>query len=186
MAQTPSVMVDLGRQAPDFSLPDTKTNKLMSLGQAKGSKGTVIMFLCNHCPYVKHVNDQLIKLSNDYTPLGISFVAINSNDTEAFPEDGPEEMKRVAEALGYPFPYLFDSTQEVARAYEAACTPDFFVYNKSLRLVYRGQLDYARPKNDKPVDGVSIRKALDDLLNGRPIEPNQIPSVGCNIKWKTG
>lgn len=142
------------------------------------------MFICNHCPYVKHVNKELTRLANDYLPKGVNFIAINSNDVENYPDDSPENMKKTALAEGYPFPYLFDETQEVAKAYQAACTPDFFVFDANLVLVYRGQLDDSRPGNQVEVTGNSIRKALDSLLADQPIKFEQKPSLGCNIKWK--
>jgi thiol-disulfide isomerase/thioredoxin len=184
MAQTLSNMVPLGTTASDFILPDTISGKILSLSELKSNKGTLIMFICNHCPFVKHVNKELVRLANDYIPKGISFIAISSNDVTNYPEDSPEKMKEVAQALRYPFPYLYDESQEVARAYGAACTPDFFIYDKSLKLVYRGQLDDSRPSNGIPVSGKDIRAALDCLLAGKPISHEQKPSMGCNIKWK--
>ncbi len=185
MAATPSVMVPLGTPAPDFTLPDAVSGEMKSLRELQGEKGTVVMFICNHCPYVKHIQKELVEVAKEYIPKGIAFIAINSNDPEQYPEDSPENMKRVAEALGYPFPYLFDETQEVAKAYQAACTPDFFVYDAQLRLVYRGQFDDARPGNQEPVTGKDLRAALDALLKGRTIpEDQQKPSIGCNIKWR--
>ena len=142
------------------------------------------MFICNHCPFVKHVNEALVKLANDYIPKGISFIAISSNDVVNFPEDSPEKMKQTAKELGYSFPYLYDESQEVARAYDAACTPDFFIYDKNLKLVYRGQLDDSRPSNGLPVTGKDIRSAFDLLLAGKNVPAEQMPSIGCNIKWK--
>ena len=184
MAQTPSVMVELGTNAPHFNLPDTISGKQIDLNQIKSDKATVIMFICNHCPYVKHVNVELVKLANDYIPKGISFVAISSNDVVNYPDDSPEKMKEAAQTLGYPFPYLYDETQEVAKAYDAACTPDFYIYDKDLKLVYRGQLDDSRPKTDIPVTGKDIRQALDNILEGKEVSEDQKPSIGCNIKWK--
>lgn len=184
MAQTPSIMIDLGTTAPYFNLSDTVSGKQISLNEIKSDKATVIMFICNHCPYVKHVNAELVKLANDYIQKGISFVAISSNDVVNYPEDSPEKMKEHALIAGYPFPYLYDETQEVAKAYNAACTPDFYIYDKDLKLVYRGQLDDSRPKNDLPVTGKDIRSALDNILAGKPVDENQKPSIGCNIKWK--
>lgn len=184
MAQTPSTMVSLGTKAPNFSLPDTVSGKNLSLENLKSEKATVIMFICNHCPFVKHVNKELVRLANDYIPKGISFIGISSNDVANYPEDSPEKMKQVAKELGYPFPYLYDESQEVARAYDAACTPDFFIYDKELKLVYRGQLDDSRPSNGIPVTGKDIRAALDCLLGGKLISSEQKPSIGCNIKWK--
>ncbi|NOZ62516.1 MAG: thioredoxin family protein [Calditrichaeota bacterium] len=185
MAETLSTMaLKLGETAPDFNLPDVVSGKNLSLAELKSDKATVIMFICNHCPFVKHVQEELVKLTNDYIPRGVSFVAINSNDVEAYPDDSPEEMKRLAEKLKFPFPYLYDETQKVARAYRAACTPDFFIFDKDLKCVYRGQLDDSRPGNNIPVTGKDIREALAAILAGKPVNPNQKPSIGCNIKWK--
>jgi peroxiredoxin len=184
MADTPSVMVDLGTKAPDFTLEDVVSGEKKSLSKLKSDKATVIMFICNHCPFVKHVQDELVRLANDYIPKGVSFVAISSNDADNYPQDSPEKMKEVAEEKGYPFPYLFDETQEVAKAYQAACTPDFYIYDGDLKLVYRGQLDDSRPGNNEPVNGKDIRAALDNILAGKPVDEHQKPSIGCNIKWK--
>ena len=184
MVLTPSTMVSLGSNAPDFELPDTVSGQNMSLGELKSDVATVIMFICNHCPYVKHVQSGLVELANDYLPKDVKFIAINSNDVANYPEDSPENMKAVAERLGYPFPYLFDETQEIAKAYDAACTPDFFIYDKDLKLIYRGQMDDSRPGNGKPVTGDDIRNALDKILSGNNVIENQVPSIGCNIKWK--
>lgn len=184
MARTPSTMIPLGTRAPEFSLPDTISGKELSLNDVKGEKGTLVMFICNHCPYVLHVNEQLVHLGNDYQPNGIKLVAINSNDVSKYPEDSPEKMKKVAARLGYTFPYLYDETQEVAKAYDAACTPDFFLFDAEMRLVYRGQLDGARPGNDEPVTGHDLREAMDALLYGEEIPQDQKPSLGCNIKWR--
>jgi thiol-disulfide isomerase/thioredoxin len=184
MARTPSVMTPLGKKAADFILPDTISGVELSLLEMKGRVATVIMFICNHCPFVKHVNPQLVKLANDYKNKGISFIAISSNDVAGYPEDGPEQMKRVAEQLKYPFPYLYDATQEVAKIYEAACTPDFFIYDADMILAYRGQLDDSRPGNGKPLTGADIRNALDHLIKGQPVSEDQKPSIGCSIKWR--
>jgi len=143
------------------------------------------MFICNHCPFVKHVNLQIVKLANDYIPKGIAFIAISSNDAKLYPEDSPEKMKEYAARLSYPFPYLYDNSQEVAKAYDAACTPDFFIFDRELKCVYRGQLDDSRPSNNNPVTGIDIRKALDAILSGKGVSKDQKPSIGCNIKWKT-
>jgi thiol-disulfide isomerase/thioredoxin len=156
----------------------------MSLDELKSDQATVIMFICNHCPFVKHVNAQLVQLAHDYQPKGVIFVAISSNDIENYPEDAPEKMKIYAEKLGYPFPYLYDEFQEVARDYKAACTPDFYIFDSDLKLVYRGQLDDSRPQSDIPVTGADIRAALDNILMGNPVSAHQKPSLGCNIKWK--
>jgi len=142
------------------------------------------MFICNHCPFVKFVNEQLVQLASDYQPKGISFIAINSNDADNYPEDSPEKMKEYANKLNYPFPYLFDSTQEIAKAYDAACTPDFYIFDKDKKCVYRGQLDDSRPSNGKSTTGADMRNALDAILAGKEVSKNQLPSIGCNIKWK--
>ncbi len=184
MARTESNMLPLGTPAPDFSLPDAVSLNQMALKDIRGKKGTVVMFICNHCPYVKHVNDELIRICNDYRVTGFGFVAINSNDALQYPEDAPLEMWRTAQRLGYPFPYLYDETQEVAKAYKAACTPDFYLFNAQLKLVYRGQLDNSRPGNGIPVNGRDLREALDNILNNNPQRKDQKPSMGCNIKWK--
>ena len=185
MARTPSVMIPLGSKANDFLLPDTKTGTPVSLSKAKGNKGTVIMFICNHCPFVKHVNAELVRIANDYSGKGFSFISISSNDAQQYPEDGPDAMKKVASELKYPFPYLYDELQDVAKAYQAACTPDFFIYDKDLNLVYRGQLDSSRPGNDIPLTGKDMRAALDNIINNKPVSEDQIPSIGCNIKWRS-
>lgn len=177
-------MIPLGTTAPDFSLPDVVSGKRYSLHDLKGDKGTVIMFICNHCPFVKHINPELVKLANDYMEQGFKFIAISSNDAQSHPEDGPEKMKEQALALGYPFPYLYDESQDVARAYDAACTPDFYIFDVLMKLVYRGQLDDSRPGNNIPLSGKDIRLALDELYIGREVPPQQRPSIGCNIKWK--
>ncbi len=174
----------LGFNAPDFNLPDTVSGENKSLNDLKGEKGTVVMFICNHCPYVIHVNEQLVALSNDYIPKGISFIAISSNDVVNYPADHPDKMKTVAEKEGYPFPYLYDESQAVAKAYDAACTPDFSVFDDELMCVYRGQLDNSRPNSGIPVTGTDLRNALDALLKGEPINEVQYPSLGCSIKWK--
>lgn len=184
MAATPSTMLPLGTGAPPFNLPDTISGKMVSLDEQKSDQATVIMFICNHCPFVKHVQGQLVQLAKDYQPQGISFLAISSNDIVAYPEDAPPHMKAVAERMGYPFPYLFDETQAVAKAYKAACTPDFYIFDRQLKCVYRGQLDDSRPGNDIPVTGRDLRNALDAILAGQPVDPTQKPSLGCNIKWK--
>lgn len=184
MAATPSTMVELGTTAAGFSLPDSVTGKTLSLQYLKGKKGTAIMFICNHCPFVKHINEEIVKIAKEFSAKGISFIAISSNDVENYPEDSPEKMKEVALRLGYPFPYLYDETQKVAKSYDAACTPDFFVYDQYLSLVYRGQLDDSRPGNKIPVTGKDLRSALEALIQGKPISKDQKPSIGCNIKWK--
>lgn len=184
MAETPSNMLSLGTVAPDFNLPDTVSGKNLALDELKSDKATVIMFICNHCPYVLHVNDELVKLAKDYQKKGISFVAISANDVVNYPQDSPKKMNQTAAALGYPFPYLYDETQEVAQAYKAACTPDFYIFDGELKLVYRGQLDESRPNSGIPVTGKDIRAALENILADAPVSEDQVPSMGCNIKWK--
>ncbi len=184
MANTESKMLPLGTKAPDFTLIDAVSDNPFSLKDVRGKKGTVVMFICNHCPYVKHVNDEIVRLSNDYRVTGFGFVAINSNDIIKYPEDSPAEMWRTAQKHSYPFPYLYDETQEVAKAYDAACTPDFYLFDAYLKLVYRGQLDNSRPGNGIPVNGRDLREALDSLLSNNPQRKDQKPSMGCNIKWK--
>ncbi len=184
MARTESKMLPLGTVAPDFTLMDTVTLNTVSLKDVRGKKGTVVMFICNHCPYVKHVNEEIVRISNDYRVPGFGFVAINSNDVEKYPEDSPLEMWRTAQRIGYPFPYLYDKTQEVAKAYDAACTPDFYLFDAQLKLVYRGQMDNSRPGNGIPVNGRDLREALDNIMNNNPQRKDQKPSMGCNIKWK--
>jgi len=183
MALTPSNMLSLGTKAPNFSLLDTISGTTISLNNQKGTHGTVIMFICNHCPFVIHVNDGIVKLANDYQAKGIRFIAISSNDVENYPADAPHLMKLNAEKYSFPFPYLYDNTQEVAKAYDAACTPDFYIFDNDLKLVYRGQLDDSRPNNGIPVTGQDMREALDTLLKGEQISENQKPSIGCGIKW---
>ncbi|MBU2649517.1 MAG: thioredoxin family protein [Bacteroidetes bacterium] len=177
--------IPLGFSAPDFNLPDVVSGRKLSLNDLKSEKATVIMFICNHCPYVNYVIQGIVDLANDYIPLGVSFIAINSNDVEKYPDDHPDLMKDVATRLQFPFPYLFDEDQETARAYNAACTPDFNIFDGMMRCVYRGQLDDARPGNNEPVTGKDIRNALNAILEGREITEEQKPSVGCSIKWKT-
>lgn len=184
MALTPSNMLPLGTLAPDFELPDTVSGKHLGLQQLKSDVATVIMFICNHCPYVKHVQHELVKLAKDYQTKKVSFIAINSNDITNHPDDAPDKMRETAEKLGYTFPYLFDESQKIAKAYQAACTPDFYVFDKHLCCRYRGQLDESRPGNGIPVTGKDLRAALDHLISNTPIDPQQKPSMGCNIKWK--
>lgn len=184
MSLTPSNMMPLGTKAPDFTLLDTITNKAVNLSDIRGEKGTVVMFICNHCPFVKHVNEELVRLANDYRVTGFGFVAISSNDVENYPQDGPAEMWKNARKHNFSFPYLYDESQEIAKAYNAACTPDFYLFDDSLKLVYRGQLDNSRPGNGIPVNGRDLREALDNILNNNPQRKDQKPSIGCNIKWK--
>jgi thiol-disulfide isomerase/thioredoxin len=184
MARTPSNMLPIGTKAPDFHLTDTISEKKMTLMEVKGAIGTVVMFICNHCPFVKHVNHEIVLLARNYQPKGIGFVAISSNDVANYPQDAPHLMKENALAEKYPFPYLYDETQETAKDYDAACTPDFYLFDASLKLVYRGQLDDSRPGNGIPVTGSDLRNALDRLIQNEPISLDQKPSIGCNIKWK--
>jgi peroxiredoxin len=184
MAFTESNMLPLGTAAPDFKLPDTVSGKTLALRDIVGSRATVIIFSCNHCPYVIHVNPEIVRLANDYLPKGVGFVAISANDVENYPADAPDKMKLLAQTAGYPFPYLYDETQAVAKAYDAACTPDFYVFDEKMRLAYRGRLDGSRPKNDLPLTGRDLRAALDAVLSGEAPVAKQYPSGGCNIKWK--
>jgi len=185
MVRTPSTMLPLGTVAPDFSLPNVD-GSIVDYAAAAGTHGTVVMFICNHCPFVKHVADQLAALGREYQTRGIGFVAISSNDVATHPADSPEQMVAEADERGYTFPYLYDETQDVAKAYHAACTPDFYLFDADRRLVYRGQLDPSRPGGDVPVTGSDLRAAIEALLAGRPPLAEQVPSLGCNIKWKPG
>ncbi len=185
MTLTPSTMLPLGTSAPDFTLPDT-TGQQVSLDDFKDKRALLVMFICNHCPYVRHVKGELVALARAYQEKDVGVVAINSNDVANYPDDSPERMQEEVKQTGYPFPYLFDETQEVAKAYKAACTPDFYVFDQERKLVYRGQLDDSRPDSGTPVSGADLRAALDALLAGAPIEQDQKPSVGCNIKWRQG
>lgn len=186
MALTPSTMLPLGTKAPDFQLPDVVSGKMVSLEDFSTAPALVVMFICNHCPYVKHLKKGLVDLAQDYFMKEVKFVAISSNDALEYPEDEPEKMAEEAKALGYPFPYLYDETQAIAKAYHAACTPDFFVFDPKQQLVYRGQFDDSRRGNQIPVTGKDLRAALDALMKGQLISPDQKPSIGCNIKWKSG
>jgi thiol-disulfide isomerase/thioredoxin len=184
MAYIESNMRPIGTTAPAFSLPDTVSGKMLTYDDIKGIEGTIVMFLCNHCPYVIHVNSELVRVANDYSAKGIKAVAISSNDVINYPDDTPDKMNIVAKVLRYPFPYLYDETQEIAKAYDAACTPDIYVFDKNQKLFYRGRLDDSRPKNTNPLTGSDLRNALDDLLLGKNPPEKQYPSGGCNIKWK--
>ncbi|HYD92169.1 MAG TPA: thioredoxin family protein [Flavobacterium sp.] len=185
MANTLSNMLPLGTIAPAFYLRDTNSNDSFSFAQLKGEKGTLVMFICNHCPFVHHVLDEIIMIANDYRVQGIGIIAISSNDPVKYPMDAPDKMTEFAFQNNFSFPYLFDETQEVAKAYDAACTPDFYVFDSQDRLVYRGQMDDSRPGNNIPLSGSDLRTAIDGVLYNRPIPQNQKPSMGCNIKWKT-
>jgi peroxiredoxin len=185
MALTPSTMLPLGTPAPAFRLPDT-TGKPVALDDFKAAPALVVIFMCNHCPYVKHLRDGLAQFARDYLPRGVGIVGINANDVQNYPADSPAKMAEEAAAAGYLFPYLFDEAQTVAKAYHAACTPDFYLFDRNQRLVYRGQFDDSRPGNGLPVTGRDLRQALDTVLAGKAVSPNQQPSIGCNIKWKPG
>lgn len=185
MSLTSSTMLPLGSQAPAFRLPDT-TGRMVSLEDFKDATALLVMFICNHCPYVKHIRSGLARLARDYQARGVAMVAINANDVDRYPDDSPERMREEAASAGYTFPYLYDETQLVAKTYRAACTPDFYVFDRQRQLVYRGQMDDSRPNSGKPVTGADLRAALDAVLDGRPVSANQKPSAGCNIKWKPG
>jgi len=184
MARTPSNMVPIGFNAPAFELYDTNSKKILKSNDLFGEKCTLIMFICNHCPFVVHINKEIVEMAKYYQKKGISFIAISSNDIINYPEDSPEKMSQVVSNEGYTFPYLFDENQQVAIEYDAACTPDFYVFDKNKRLIYRGQLDDSRPGNNIPVNGKDIREVFDCILNLKKIPENQKPSIGCSIKWK--
>ncbi len=184
MAATPSNMLPLGTEAPDFTLPDTLTGNAVSLNEIASDKATVVMFICNHCPYVIHIIDETVAFAKKYQEKGVGFIAISSNDIENYPMDAPDKMKVFAEEKGFTFPYLYDESQDVAKAYDAACTPDIYLFDKDKKLVYRGQFDGSRPQSGKPVTGEDLGAAIDALLIGEEVSSNQIPSIGCNIKWK--
>jgi len=184
MSRTSSNMLPLGTKAPDFILFDTVSEKLLNLEELKGEKATVILFICNHCPFVMHLNHEIVKIANKYQDSGVSFVAISSNDIANYPQDAPYLMQQVAKDMKYPFPYLYDETQEVATSYDASCTPDIYVFDWDLILVYRGQIDDSRPENKLPVNGKDLRNALHAIITGKEITGIQKPSIGCSIKWK--
>ncbi len=186
MALTPSTMLELGTKAPDFSLLDVNTNKTVTLSDFQACPALLVMFICNHCPYVKHVREGLALLTSEYLGRGVGIVGISSNDVVTHPADGPREMAQEAIQAGYRFPYLFDETQKVAHAYHAACTPDFFLFDGQQRLVYRGQMDDSRPGNGIPVTGKDLRAAMEAVLAHQPVGKDQRPSIGCNIKWRAG
>ncbi len=183
MAMTPSNMMPLGTEAPNFNLPDTLSDTNKSLHAIKGKRGTLVAFICNHCPFVIHINPELSKMAKEYQEKGIGFVAISSNDIENYPQDAPHLMKQTAHEYGYTFPYLYDESQAIAKAYDAACTPDFYLFDEVLQLVYRGQLDDSRPGNGQAVTGKDVRTAMNALLENKTINSDQKPSIGCNIKW---
>ncbi|MEL1242036.1 thioredoxin family protein [Flavobacterium flavipallidum] len=184
MARTPSNMIDLGTIAPEFYLKDTQSNNSFSYADLKGEKGTLVFFICNHCPFVHHVIEEVVRIANDYRVQGIGIIAISSNDIVNYPQDAPELMTKYGFENRFEFPYLYDENQEVAKAYDAACTPDFYLFDNQNKLVYRGQMDDSRPGNGIPLSGSDLRGAIDGILYNRSINPNQKPSIGCNIKWK--
>lgn len=183
MALTESNTLPLGTEAPNFHLMDTVTGNYYSLDDLKSTRATVVMFICNHCPYVIHVNPEIVRVANEYKNQGVAFVAISSNDVENYPDDAPDKMRIVAKVLRFPFPYLYDKRQEAAKAYHAACTPDFYVFDGAMKLTYHGRLDDSRPGNQVPLSGTDLRQAIDATLKGEPVA-TQYPSMGCNIKWK--
>lgn len=184
MVLTPSTMLALGSPAPDFQLPDVVSGDTVTLGSFADKEALLVMFICRHCPFVVHIQEELARLGNDYEARNLGIVAISSNDAENYPDDSPANLKAMAEELGFAFPYCYDESQEVARAYKAACTPDFFLFDGQRELVYRGQLDASRPGNDEPVTGRDLREAMDAVLSGAAVSSDQTPSIGCNIKWK--
>lgn len=186
MALTPSTMLPLGTIAPDFQLSDVVSGKTISLDTVAGKQALLVMFICRHCPFVKHVQAELAKIGQDYVNANVGIVAISANDAENYPDDAPEKLKQMANELGFTFPFCYDESQETAKAYTAACTPDFFLFDGDRQLVYRGQLDDSRPSNKKPVTGQDLRSALDAVLASQPVNLDQKPSIGCNIKWKPG
>jgi peroxiredoxin len=186
MSLTPSTMLPLGTQAPDFNLPDTVSGKAFNLKSFAGKKALLVMFICQHCPYVQHIKKELAKLGKDYAKKDIGIVAISSNDAENYPDDAPAGLKAMAVAEGFIYPLLYDESQEVAKEYTAACTPDIYLFDKNRKLVYRGQLDDSRPGNNKPVTGRDLRAAMDAVLADKPVTTDQRPATGCNIKWKPG
>jgi len=186
MALTASTMLPLGTQAPDFHLPDVVSGKSISLATFAGKKALLVMFICQHCPFVKHIKAELAQLGKDYIPRELGIVAISANDINKYPADAPESLKEMATELGFNFPLCYDETQSTPKAYTAACTPDFFIFDAERKLVYRGQLDDSRPSNGKPVTGADLRAAIEGVLAGKPLASEQKPSIGCNIKWKPG
>jgi len=186
MVLTPSTMLPLGTSAPAFDLPDVVSGAQISLKTFAGKKALLVMFICQHCPYVQHIKEALARLGRDYAAKDVGLVAISANDAEKYPDDAPESLKAMAQTLGFTFPFCYDETQRAAKAYTAACTPDFFLFDAQRTLVYRGQLDDSRPGNHKPVTGRDLRAAVDAVLSGAPVRADQQPSVGCNIKWKSG
>jgi thiol-disulfide isomerase/thioredoxin len=186
MVKTASTMLPLGTPLPEFRLHNVVDNEPVTPETFADAKGLLVMFMCNHCPFVIHLRDAIAEFAREYQARGLGVVGISSNDVQAYPQDGPDKMKIVHAQAGYTFPYLFDSTQEAAKAYRAACTPDFFLFDQSRKLVYRGQFDDSRPGSDIPITGADLRRACDAVLAGRPVEAEQSPSIGCNIKWRPG
>lgn len=186
MTLTPSTMLSLGTKAPDFQLPDVVSGNTISLATFADHKAFLVMFICKHCPFVKHVQAELARIGKDYANADVGIVAISANDVSKYPDDAPSQLKAIAEQLGYTFPFCYDESQETALAYTAACTPDFFLFDANRELVYRGQLDDSRPSNFRPVTGRDLRSAIDAVLADKPVNPDQRPSIGCNIKWKPG
>ncbi|MCX7597020.1 MAG: thioredoxin family protein [Fischerella sp.] len=186
MALTASTMLPLGTNAPDFHLPDVVSGEMISLSKFADKKALLVMFICRHCPFVKHVQHELAKLGKDYSQSDLGIVAISANDAENYPDDAPDSLKAMADELGFKFPLCYDETQETAKAYTAACTPDFFLFDSDRKLVYRGQLDDSRPSNNQPVTGADLRAAIEAVLASKPVNSDQKPSIGCNIKWKPG
>lgn len=186
MVKTLSTMLELGTSAPDFSLPDAVSGQSISLNTFTGNKALLVMFICRHCPFVKHIQQELARIGSDYSDKDVGIVAISSNDAQSFPEDSPSSLKQMAEELGFTFPFCYDESQETAKSYAAACTPDFYLFNEARELVYRGQLDDSRPGSDIPVTGKDLRAAMDAALRDEPVGTDQRPSIGCNIKWKAG
>ena len=186
MALTPSTMLELGTKAPEFRLPDVVSGKTISLSTFAGKQVLLVMFICRHCPYVVHVRQELARLGRDYAKQSVGIVAISANDAAGHPDDAPAKLSEMAKELGFAFPFCYDASQETAKAYTAACTPDFFLFDAGRALVYRGQLDEARPGNGKPLNGTDLRAAIDAVLAGKAVSPDQKPSIGCNIKWKKG
>jgi len=185
MVNTASTMAPLGTKAPSFRLPDTE-GQLVSINDFKGSPALLVVFMCNHCPFVKHVLPHFVGLAREYQRRGVGIVGIGSNDADSYPADAPEKMAELSRAMGFTFPYLYDDSQQVAKAYGAACTPDFYLFDRDGRLAYRGQMDDSRPGNGRPLTGADLRAAIEAVLEGRPVSEDQKPSVGCNIKWKSG
>ena len=186
MAETPSTMLPLGTTAPNFNLVDVASGQTITLQTFKDKKALLVMFICVHCPYVKHIREEIARIGRDYRDKSLGIVAVSSNDIKAHPEDSPDSMKQMAKELGFTFPFCYDQTQDIAKAYHAACTPDFFLFDRERKLVYRGQLDDSRPQSNIPVTGRDLRAAIDAVLSGQSVNPNQKPSLGCNIKWKAG